>query len=127
MEPIEHIEPKKKMNPEVKAKWVAALRSGEYQQGTGALKSDDKYCCLGVLCDIFAKETGKDWTALKDSPVMEFDGATGLPPNAVSEWAGLQTMNPIVLEGTIATTLSNMNDGLGASFQTIARLIEEQL
>lgn len=31
-------------------KWDAALRSGEYVQGTGALRdSNGRYCCLGVL------------------------------------------------------------------------------
>ena len=41
------------MNPDVKAKWVAALRSGEYEQGRVYLHDeDDRYCCLGVLCAI---------------------------------------------------------------------------
>jgi len=43
------------MNPELKAKWIAALRSGDYRQGRGMLKSvyrEDTYCCLGVLCDV---------------------------------------------------------------------------
>lgn len=39
-------------------KWVAALRSGEYTQGKFSLKSEDGFCCLGVACDIYAKETG---------------------------------------------------------------------
>src|ERR1700722_19140718 len=41
-----------KMDPALKAKWVAALRSGEYKQGDGKLhnRTDDSYCCLGVLC-----------------------------------------------------------------------------
>lgn len=29
--------------------WVAALRSGEYEQGHGSLCEYGKYCCLGVL------------------------------------------------------------------------------
>lgn len=43
------------MNTELLKRWVAALRSGEYEQGRGALKVTDadtgitKYCCLGVL------------------------------------------------------------------------------
>ncbi len=37
-----------KLDPEFKAKWVAALRSGEYPQGKGCLKNEDGYCCLGV-------------------------------------------------------------------------------
>lgn len=32
-----------------KAKWLEALRSGEYTQTEGALCNDGKYCCLGVL------------------------------------------------------------------------------
>jgi hypothetical protein len=40
-----------KMSKELRDKWVSALRSGEYAQGTGALyKADENsYCCLGVL------------------------------------------------------------------------------
>jgi hypothetical protein len=40
------------MTPELKAKWLAALRSDKYQQGEGALSQDGNFCCLGVLCDI---------------------------------------------------------------------------
>lgn len=41
------------MNPEIKKKWLKALRSGEYKQGRNLLRSNtDHYCCLGVLCDI---------------------------------------------------------------------------
>jgi hypothetical protein len=52
-----------KMNPEVKARWVAALRSGEYLQGTSTLRIGDQFCCLGVLCDIYSAERGGgNWT-----------------------------------------------------------------
>lgn len=41
------------MDAGLKTKWVAALRSGKYEQGQKRLRSDDdKYCCLGVLCDV---------------------------------------------------------------------------
>lgn len=37
-------------------RWVDALRSGEFRQGTGALHTregdKDLYCCLGVACDL---------------------------------------------------------------------------
>ena len=46
-----------KMNPLIKAKWVSALRSGEFKQGTMQLRTlDDKYCCLGVLCALAVRE-----------------------------------------------------------------------
>lgn len=41
-----------KLDPEFKAKWTAALRSGEYKQGRHALMDKDKnectFCCIGV-------------------------------------------------------------------------------
>ncbi len=38
---------------EVFGNWLKALRSGEYEQGFGRLRSeDDEYCVLGVLCDV---------------------------------------------------------------------------
>lgn len=44
------------MNPRIKQLWIDALRSGEYPQARGALKTVSGYCCLGVLCDLAAKE-----------------------------------------------------------------------
>ena len=42
-----------KLPPKFKAKWLAALRSGEYKQGVETLyTNDDKYCCLGVACRV---------------------------------------------------------------------------
>lgn len=45
------------MDQELKAKWVAALRSGQYKQGDGCLhdKASDTYCCLGVLLTVAAE------------------------------------------------------------------------
>lgn len=45
------------MNAELKSKWIAALRSGEFEQTTGILQARDgdnklSFCCLGVLCKI---------------------------------------------------------------------------
>lgn len=51
--------------------WIAALRSGSYTQGKGALRTRDRhtgqlhYCCLGVGCDTF------DPTAWYDTPPSE--------------------------------------------------------
>lgn len=43
------------MNADLKQRWVAALRSGDYAQGQDRLRQGEKpfeYCCLGVLCDL---------------------------------------------------------------------------
>jgi hypothetical protein len=45
-----------KMNPELKTKWLEALRSGNYAQTKETLKDKRGYCCLGVLCDAVGAE-----------------------------------------------------------------------
>jgi hypothetical protein len=38
------------LNPEYKAPWIAALRSGHYAQGRNQLRDKlGNYCCIGVL------------------------------------------------------------------------------
>ena len=41
-------------------KWLEALRSGEYEQGKGFLKTEDGYCCLGVLQHCLSGEVERD-------------------------------------------------------------------
>lgn len=72
-------------NQEVKAKWIAALRSGEYQQCKGKLKDHEGgYCCLGVLAKIEPRLAEPDpdgdellsrdsWTAMGGS--TRYDGS----------------------------------------------------
>lgn len=45
-------------------KWIDALRSGDYKQGKGTLKSRNKegevcYCCLGVAQELFEPESNR--------------------------------------------------------------------
>lgn len=56
------------LTADLKAKWLAALRGEEYEQGTGCLASQDgKFCCLGVLARVAGipvkKLMGKDTMA----------------------------------------------------------------
>lgn len=44
------------MNAELKAKWIAALKSGEYEQARQVLRHDERFCCLGVLCEVSGVE-----------------------------------------------------------------------
>jgi hypothetical protein len=111
------------MKPEIKNKWVAALRSGEYQQGLHNLKSNNQYCCLGVLCDLYIKENNLDWVF---TSFYDFS----IPPLVVQEWAGLDTGNPRVLTKSHRHSDQNLvalNDTLRYSFPQIADIIEEQL
>jgi hypothetical protein len=71
------------MDKEWKDKWVAALRSGDYKQGTYQLINDNnEYCCLGVLCrlaDGVVKEpffTNVKGDGLMNKEVSELVGLT---------------------------------------------------
>lgn len=125
------------MNQKIKEKWVAALRSGEYKQAAGALKVDRKegptYCCLGVLCDLYAKEFDEEWeTGVNEETRKEYILFLGYPstlPPDVMFWAGLLYSNPrIDLAEAFGgrTVLADYNDS-GYSFEEIAQVIEAQL
>ena len=116
------------MLQEVKDKWLAALRSGEYEQGTQMLCSiENQFCCLGVITDLYIKEhEGEAWE-INSSTFKNFYGnSTYLIPK-VMDWTNLKEFNPsIVLESGERKTLSDLNDK-GYTFSEIADLIERYL
>lgn len=128
------------MNSQVKEKWIAALRSGEYQQGTCRLRSNRGFCCLGVLTDLYAKEHNENWNYVdafseqntKEKGSWYFDQENQFLPLRVIDWAELENENPevkIVDEfGNViqCDVLSYMND-MGKSFSIIADAIEKGL
>lgn len=113
------------MKPEIKARWLAALRSGDYIQGHGRLREGNTFCCLGVLCDLYAKETGVEWQK-EESGHCAFDHASFLP-NCVMHWAGLEDHDPIPKLGGASCTLSYFNDVRRAGFNEIADHVERGL
>lgn len=129
------------MNEEIKALWLAALRSGDYKQGKHVLRAGDKFCCLGVLCDL-AFKAGRVETRQLDDVVNE-DGEpvttgyvdtngmirSGVLPQSVVDWAGLNDSNPAVVvdpESGYKSRLSSLNDA-GRPFTKIADYIEGSL
>lgn len=117
------------MNQEVKTKWLEALRSGDYEQAKGSLKTTSgKFCCLGVLCDLYHKETGNgEWNVdgKKESFSVGYDVRIGILPKAVCHWAELDSPNPRI-DDAREESLAELND-LGLTFLEITDLIEEQL
>lgn len=119
------------MNKEIAFMLADALESGEYEQGAGRLKKDGKFCCLGVLCDLYRKHVKPEesWSPLEDGMEPETlyfaDYGACLPPS-VQEWAGMHshvgTVRPEESEATLS--LSYMND-TGKSFKYIANFIRE--
>lgn len=133
------------MNPEIKKRWVEALRSGRFKKGTGKLHwyredTPDEFCCLGVLCEI-AIEDGVVKRNLKELyNGYRFYSYTGLGtdaedflPGDVREWAELNINNPYYLaRGEREDLLENraylsvMNDNEYTTFDEIADVIEQR-
>lgn len=113
---------------ENRAKWVAALRSGEYTQGIATLydASTQQYCCLGVLCDVYEKETGNvlPKTCNGDYNVEE---ETLCELSEVKRWVGLKgDQGEFATRADIpATMLTTLNDTYAIwDFNKLADLIE---
>lgn len=103
------------MDPEIKAKWIAALRSGTYSQTKCTLRDPKGFCCLGVLCDL-VRPTG--WHESTYQPEWSHLGNySGLEPE-IGDEAAL----------TVASQewLTHLND-TGKSFAEIADYIEKHL
>lgn len=108
-------------------KWVDALESGEFEQCQYSLKKGDSYCCLGVACEIYRRETGKgkwekDEFILNSNPIEFFIDNL---PLAVRDWLGLSgRIGTYELDGDKSPErcLSEDND-TGASFIAIAKTI----
>lgn len=114
------------MKPEIRDIWKAALTSGEYEQGVGALRSEEnKFCCLGVLCDIYIKTTGKarwDGRVNHDHAFVDDNGSrsSGFLTESVRKWADLPSSSPDV-DGHY---LHAMND-VRVPFSKIAEKLDE--
>lgn len=101
------------MNAELKAKWVAALRSGEYQQIKGKLHDGKGYCCMGVLHRLVTGRAPKSYWGLE-----AYDGSLDL------DFDECERPESTRVDGD--TTLMHMNDQ-GKSFAEIADYVEAHL
>lgn len=129
-----------KLDPAIKARWLEALRSGRYRQGSRGLNWDDReFCCLGVLCETeigrhenFKKEEKSErpdyvsWSSLVDGSITS--EAYKLPA-FLTRLTGLSPLGelnePVKFKGETHMYLAKLNDK-GASFEFIAEVIEEQ-
>jgi hypothetical protein len=114
-----------KLRPEVKQEWIAALRSGEYEQGQNALNAGGKLCCLGVLCEVAIRHGVIPAGRPGDGSIF-YAGESMTLPDEVAGWAfadGGYDTNPLA-GGTLS--LAEHNDA-GESFTAIAGLIERYL
>ena len=129
------------MNPDIKVKWLEALRSGRFQQARHYLKITSPgqpagYCCLGVLAEILGvpstihpEPPHSMWPhniiafgVNKDTAVLPIEaraaaGVTG------GDWC---LPYPVYYHGHNLDSLAELNDN-GMPFNEIADIIEAQL
>lgn len=126
------------MNPQIRDQWVANLNSGEYEQGKGSLTrispdGTEKNCCLGVLCEMAVKAGIVYRTNTSAGGTVSYgtdyiDESDGYPPQAVVEWAGLDSFSPTLTVDGVQQNASNLNDRTdNLTFPQIAALIADQL
>jgi hypothetical protein len=110
--------------------WIEALRSGEYEQTHGKLKLGNSFCCLGVACDLYAKQFPEAvWHDNKFMPnkhqYMTYSGFS--LPNVVMDWLGLAASNGLYANPKKDTWgLIDDNDDDKKSFLEIADIIESE-
>lgn len=112
--------------------WVDALRSGKYKQGHDALHTKtergDRFCCLGVGCDLYQKHGPGD-LKVHEGTLVSYDFTSGYPPFKVMQWLGISD--------AFMRSLARMNDGARdivtgkvespkRRFSTIANRIEDE-
>jgi hypothetical protein len=119
------------MNKDIKDKWVAALESGDYPQGTGCLKSETgAYCCLGVLTELAVQAGVVKWHTGKGVYMdNEVGPSWGYLNEVVIEWAELSE-DEVTQDGDInlgQQRAVDWNDEHKLPFPQIANLIKEHL
>lgn len=131
------------MKNNIMKKWVKALRSGKFKQGTGTLKQFNKqgqaqHCCLGVLCELYNQEMKKNKKKMLSETICDndsdfshgysrFGGKKEDLPKEVKDWSGISnSMGEFTTDNPIHDqyNLADLND-TGRKFKTIANIIEK--
>lgn len=105
--------------PAFKARWVKALRSGEFKQARQRLRSTETgFCCMGVALHLIDPNGWRPPRGVQGS--MDWRGC-----DAAEIGTSLRTA--LQIEGDTARQLADMNDKEKASFAQIANWIETNL
>ena len=102
--------------------WLAALRSGEYEQGRRLLRSSDNlFCCLGVFLDAVKKVP---WELAPSGKFYYPAGCEGSSAWLPEEFVEGSFYNGCAMSLTKAS-LATLNDAGGYTFDVIANLLEK--
>lgn len=116
--------------------WLEALRSGNYNKGTGSLKHTihdldgmhdfTTYCCLGVLCEVQNIQSSID----KSTNAIYFESETEFLPEPLAEKLNISNrlafIKPIYIKDHFYNDIVEINDSEVFNFIEIADIIEEQ-
>lgn len=96
-------------------KWVEALKSGDFKQGKAVLLRDDRYCCLGVACEVVGEKNivNKTLLPLTVEEKFRFRNEMGVLKHSKESRKGFAYFN-----------LAIANDA-GETFQAIAEFVEK--
>ena len=128
----------------LRERWIEALRSGEYERTISMLRHEsNKFCCLGVLCDISNLGT---WEPAEDKEyyrytidtarsaatllymIVDSIGATGATVPFDIEKISNETVRKEIysIPGVVdSCSLTTLNDS-GFTFEQIADLLENE-
>lgn len=112
-------------------KWLDVLRNGGYKQCQDLLRKNDRFCCLGVACDLFIKETWlarweeRDWRGCF-AFCSDRGDCEGELPSPVREWLlnGVEDADWDKVLGGDGLAIK-LNDEGFASFPEIAEAIDQ--
>lgn len=122
------------LSPAVKRKWLSALRSGKYKQGTTYLYNacNDTYCVLGVLGEIegATKKEMNRQMLLSDigmfmKLIPEYSKLTRAQKKKAKDYDKEFFTFSVMYNGAM-TSLAEINDN-GIPFSKIADIIEKQV
>lgn len=109
-----------KLPIEFKKKWIAALRSGKYKQGTRGLYTlhGNSYCCLGVAAKVLGKVIPEESGMLDSGHGIN---TSGIPPILIGCYSATND-----IPDNIPSAFAVLNDN-GVPFEVIAGFIDANL
>jgi hypothetical protein len=111
-------------------KVLVALRSGDFTQTKLRLHNTEGHCCLGVMCEVYEKETGNNLN--RDTTGFIIGGDLD-DQDKVQKWVGLRTFEGghrmkryAADKDPITRDLTQLNDSGTYNFLHIADHIESE-
>ena len=109
------------IKPDIKQRFIKALRSGKYKPAQGRLRRTgseyEGFCCLGVLCQLHLEETNTPWQG------KDYQGSEASLPAEVINWALTPLGQTRSLQ--IQANLIHINDRKLLGFKGIADYIQD--